>query len=652
MLNLKTKTLTLCISMTMTTLPHALMAQDSLDTVNVTDGKGIKSEDVYSEPKSFQNNTQTFKREDFQSLPVNNAYEMLDYATGTFVQTQGRKSPYFASVRAGSNLGIIIDGAYLPAPAASKVLMQLPITAIESMTVVRDASALNLGPLTSIIGPMTSSRTEGFIVIKTLSAFKTPKTEVHSRVASHGQVGLDGTTSLQLTDEVAARVVLGKESKDGAPDYFNGYEKTAGIWKLEGYHDKLDWQINFFHADGYQDLQRGLPSSNVSDAKWSYDPMTLRMINSQAGYHWNDQHTTAARFGYSESNADLQQYSHSNPSSYKEEKTVENFANLDISHAYQLGQNMLRLGYNQMRYHNPTGMLYYPGFERKELIHSLYLQDEYRSEQFTFDFGVRTDKRTIEKGYEQVSNNTAANARKIIENVELDDLLTGAIGGTYSPVKNTLFSLRTLYTEQQPVSVYTANNNSLPKEQRIRLELGWNQAWHKWFNTTLTGFKESLENAAYIERQINDPANAGQKLNVYGSASWENTGVELDLKGQEGAFGYHIGLSQVNPGATPTGVVNVPKELIRARVFYQSATWTADLGARSMDSFKASNQAGSGTAGGFATYDASLGRGFKWEGYQHKVAVFAKNFTDEHYETVYGFANEGATYGVDYRVQF
>lgn len=636
-------------------LSSPAFAQEKLDKIDVNDVRGMKTYDVYSEPQSFKNNTQVFEREDFQNMPVRNAYEMLDYATGAFIQTQGRKSPYFASVRAGSNLGIIIDGAYLPAPAASKVLMRLPVTAIESMTIVRDASALNLGPLTSIVGPMTSSRTEGFIVIKTLSAFKKPKTELHTRLASHGEVGIDGTASTHLSENIAVRGVLGTERRDGAPGYVNGHENLAGVWKMEGYHDKMDWQVNFFHADGEQKLQRGQTTSGVQDSKWSYDPMSLRMINSQAGYHWNEQNSTAARFSYSESNADLQQYDYTKPAFYKEEKTIERFSNLDLSHAYKNGGNMLRLGYNWMHYHNPTGMLYYPGFERKETIQSLYLQDEYRADRFSLDFGLRTDLRKIDVGYEdtfKIIGGQKKPFKNITKNVELDPLITAAIGGSYRVTNASLLTLRTLYTEQQPVSVYTSNNSSLPKEKRLRLELGWQQSWHELFSTTLTGFQEKLEDAAYIASQTPDPTSPGEFLNVYGSAGWENQGVELEMRGKKGPYGYLVGLSYVEPGKTPTGVVNLPKELVRAQLYYHGSQWTADFGARSMDKYLSANKAGTGTAGGFVTFDSSVGRNFKAMNAEHKISVFAKNFTDEKYETVYGFPSEGATFGVDYRVAF
>ncbi|MBO1927245.1 TonB-dependent receptor plug domain-containing protein [Thiomicrorhabdus sp. 6S2-11] len=630
-------------------------AAEQLDVVQVNPAKGIQTDDVYSEPKSFTHNTQTFTQESMRDLPVANAYEMLDYATGAFIQTQGRKSPYFASIRAGSNLGIIIDGAYLPPPAASKVLMQLPVTAIDSMTIVRDASALNLGPLTSIIGPMTSSRTEGFIVIKTQSGFKKPNRELHAKVGSYRQFEVDTSLSGKFSDEVAGRVVFAHQQKQGPSDYYNDYRRDVGLWKLEGLGENYDWQVNFFHADGEKGLQQGLDTSGVSDAKWRYDPLKMRMINAQAGYYWNQHSTTAVRLSHTQSDALLQKYSHSNPDAYAEEKTEEEFINFDLSHALNQelagGQNSLRFGYNSMWYHNPTGMLYYPGWERKEQIQALYLQNEFRQQRWSIDMGLRADKRTIDKGYEQIGSQ-----RRLIEDVELDTLLTGALGASYQLTQQDLLTLRILYTEQQPVSVYTLNNDQLEQENRLRTELGWSRKWlvspYYSLKTTLTGFHERLKNGAYVAGQVDDPQDTESKINVYDNASWTNRGFEIEVEGGWGQFSYGVAYSRVSPGDTPTGVVNVPESLVRARIGYQTEPWQFNLGARNMDEFISANKAGMGSAGGFTSYDASLGYRFKRSGLSHHLVFSAKNLTDQKYETVYGFPSEGLNLGVDYYVRF
>lgn len=643
------------LSATLLAVMFEVQASEQLDVVKVNPAKGIQTDDVYSEPKSFTHNTQTFTQESMRDLPIANAYEMLDYATGAFIQSQGRKSPYFASIRAGSNLGIIIDGAYLPPPAASKVLMQLPVSAIDSISVVRDASALNLGPLTSIIGPMTSSRTEGFIVIKTLSGFKQPRRELHAKVGSYQQFEVDTSLSAQLNEEVAGRVVLAHQQKQGPRDYYNDYRRDVGLWKLDGLGENYDWQLNFFHADGEQGLQRGLDTSGVSDAKWRYDPLSMRMINAKAGYYWNSHSTTALRLSHTQSDASLQKYSHSNPETYAEEITEEEFINFDLSHAlnhkFADGQNLLRFGYNYMWYHNPTGMLYYPGFERKEQIQALYLQNEFRKQAWSVDMGLRADKRRIDVGYEQVGKQ-----RRIIENVELDTLLTAAVGASYQLSEQDLLTLRTLYTEQQPMSVYTANNDQLEQENRLRTELGWSRNWLNTpkyhLGTTLTGFYERLKNGAYVASQIDDPQDPDSKINVYDNASWGNKGFEFEIKGAWRKLNYEVAYSRVSPGETPSGVVNVPESLVRARLGYQLHAWQFNLGARNMEEFVSANKAGIGSAGGFTTYDAAATYRLKQGGLTHRFVFSAKNLGDDKYQTVYGFPSEGLNLGVDYYVRF
>ena len=225
---------------------------------------------------------------------------------------------------------------------------------------------------------------------------------------------------------------------------------------------------------------------------------------------------------------------------------------------------------------------------------------------------------------------------------------------SYALSTGDLLTLRTLYTEQQPVGAYTENDEGLPKEKRMREELGWNRNWHPLAASTLTLFMEQLDDGAYISGQVPDPTDPASKINVLAADSWENKGVELALEGKEGAWGYQASYSKVDPGETPTGVVNVPEELVKLRLAWKDAEegWFANLGARSMSEFLSANKAGTGDAGGFVSYDAAGGRSLLINGQQHTFRIYAKNLTGDEYETVYGFPSEGMTYGADYRFTF
>ena len=633
-----------------------LAASDSLNPVVVSKSQGLKSDQVYSQPRSFENTTQTFTQEDFETLPVKNALEMADYATGTYIQEQGRKYPISAKVRAGSRLGIIIDGAYVPNYMASKMLLQIPVSAIESMKVIRDSSALNLGPLVPVTGGNTNSRIEGFLVVNTLGVFHPTKTQLHGRLGSYGELGLDGTTALKLSEEVGARVAYGHQRQDGRSGFNMGKNQQAAFAKFQGVHQKWDWQVNLFRSEGRREIRRNQDSDNRQhDSKWAFDPMVNHMVSGQAGYYWDQTHTTATRFSYVESATDMEKEDYFDPTYFEVEKVREEFFSYDLNHAVSVGKNELRAGYQFMAYDNPTGRLYYAGTPRKEHTTSFYLQNEYAADDWSVDFGVRNDSRTIEQGYEPVGAGRRADKR-LVEDVTLKDLLSGALGASWQPTELDLLTFRWLYSEQQPFGVYTANTDDLGKEKRHRYELGWSRDWLPLLTTTLTGFREDLDDAAYVADQVDDPnsADPDDEINLYDNASWTNQGVEVAVSGQKNDFRYQLSYTRTDPGVNPGGSVNLPEDLVKARFFYTPGVWETNLGVRYMSQIMSKNYGFDQPieAGDYVVVDAQVGRTFNWQGHKNHLALWGKNLTDQHYDTVAGYIDEGLTVGLDYRVKF
>jgi hypothetical protein len=60
------------------------------------------------------------------------------------VSFQGRQHMDFASMRGGS-FQVILDGVYMS--QTDRLLATLPVQLVESMTIVRDSTALSIGPL-------------------------------------------------------------------------------------------------------------------------------------------------------------------------------------------------------------------------------------------------------------------------------------------------------------------------------------------------------------------------------------------------------------------------------------------------------------------------------------------------------------------------
>jgi len=57
-----------------------------------------------------------------------------------------------------------------------------------------------------------------------------------------------------------------------------------------------------------------------------------------------------------------------------------------------------------------------------------------------------------------------------------------------------------------------------------------------------------------------------------------------------------------------------------------------------------------GEAGGFTVVDASLDYVIPRGDREHHVTVYGRNLGDREYESMYTFANEGAVYGIQYRL--
>jgi iron complex outermembrane receptor protein len=623
-----------------------------LDTIEVTArekmlANGITPDEMYSVPESFFNSVQTFSRADILSMPaVRTAFDVLDMATSVFVQTQGRKSPYFVSMRAGSNLGIILDGAMIPSHSAPKILMNLPISAIEKVEIVRDSSALNLGPLSAPIGAMTDNRTEGFVVITTRSALS-KQNDVTAKMGSNALAQVGVSQGFDLGNGDGIRATVNHEQRDESTGSHNGDNQSAAYLRASHTNTSSWLDFNVFRGSGRTDLQRSSLGTSMVNDKWSYDPADVSMFALQGGKQWSATQTTSIRGAYTTSDAQLDKYSYAN-SSFGTEQTRETFSSVDVNHAMSLGNHRVRVGFNWLEWKNPTGMLHWIGIPVAEHSRSLYAQDEVRLGRWTFDGGIRVDNRTLDQNYDTVGT------KKVPFNDRaLDPLYAVSVGASYRAEGNHNYTARMLYTQQQTVGVLTTNNASLPKETRLRYELAWSKPWMTALITRATVFLDKLTDAAFVSGQVNDPYHAGQKLNVYGAASRDNHGLELAAEGRLEHVFYQLSYSHIVPGDIPTGVVNTPGNLVKARLGWRDGAWSADVTSRYMDKFLSANAAGTGYAGDFTATDARVARSFKQdENTTHTVGLFVRNLADNRYVTVYGFPDEGRVVGIDYRLAY
>jgi len=117
----------------------------------------------YAVSESSKLHVEVFTEEDIEAIKPETVWDVIQQAAGMEVTFQGRQHMFFANMR-GGNYGIILDGVYIT--QADRLLASLPVDSIESVSIIRDATAVTLGPLTNF-GSSTGSSNQGFIVIKT-----------------------------------------------------------------------------------------------------------------------------------------------------------------------------------------------------------------------------------------------------------------------------------------------------------------------------------------------------------------------------------------------------------------------------------------------------------------------------------------------------
>lgn len=148
-----------------------------------------ENEDVGGEPvysrftveKSSQTATQVFTRSDIEKMNPKSVIEVIDQGLGMSTTFYGRKFTNQMKSRGGDSMGVILDGIYLPWSQYTRILCNFPVEYIESVEIVRDATALSLGPLTSL-SSASGTTNQGFVIIKT----RRPSEQVTELKAGYG----------------------------------------------------------------------------------------------------------------------------------------------------------------------------------------------------------------------------------------------------------------------------------------------------------------------------------------------------------------------------------------------------------------------------------------------------------------------------------
>jgi iron complex outermembrane receptor protein len=654
--------------------PAASAAEDqqkesvALDQITVT-GKAV-AEPVtspYWVPDSSKPQTLVITREEIEAINPQTVWDILEQVPGMDVYFQGRQHLDFGYVRGSGNFGIILDGVYLLSP--DRVVATLPVNAIESITIVRDATALTLGPLTNF-GTTTGATNQGYIVIKTKRASKLEG----GLVASYGSFHTEKEEVHQgaKIGDFDYRVTLSDDNSLGKTNWYNGYRNESLLFH-GGYDGPfLQSDVMYYSGRGMQEFERGtievpttnkngtLNWSNVGNfdtSKWKLDPIISDMIAVNLKKPWTDSQTTTFTYAYDSLLTSSMTTTFPNQTPITVQDQDIHGQNANLTHVIATGSNIFKVGGQFLQSVSPTGLAPSVGTRTDESMYSVFLLDQYRlfDGRMTVDGALRMDQK-------HYSDDPVSGRPEHEWDKEVNTL---AFGTSYRLTPMFTLTGRYAYVENTVASYYVTPTTlaSLPAEKDQRYEGGVLADVHPFFKPAFTVFYyDAKDQAVTTGKYYIDPA-TGQEIDYVSPMGVNTKGAEVKVTGQPlksltyGSLTYRFQYAYVTTD-NHTDNISIAHNIASGLVSYRYKNAFANITAVYEGPHNLSTSP-AGTLyyelGNFLRVDANAGYNFKVFNRDMRVTLYARNLGDVHYATRYvagAYLDPGLSYGVRLAVSF
>lgn len=431
--------------------------------------QGVKSQNV------------VFTAKDIEALHPNTVFDVLQTVPGVEVDYQGRQYPNSLTLRGGA-LMVVVDGAYLTQVARQLALF--PVQLIQSMTVVRNATALSIGPLMSFESNVSSTGTsnvgvQGFVIIKTKRS-ASPELGIVSS-GGNWQTAMGHVYMGSKSGKWDYRLAYNYYTTQGAPTAAQTLDARDGTLTFHGGYtgDKLNVEFLYFGSRGYRDNESPIyvaphwtgtaydysVINTPAPASGYFSPDNIDLYNLNVSLRWNDRNRTVLQYGFDNSHI------RSPTLSYGLQDNTE--ANLDLEHTYCFKEHCVTGGGQVIKFIAPNGIA--PRANARstsgiaedrvdDALYSWYAQDEFKvpSKRLVFDAGVRGDK--LHHGW------PLGGTSKI--DVWVPTFYTVAAGATYHATDHLSLGTRYGFVQSQPPSAYvTVSGAPLTTQSQQRAEV-------------------------------------------------------------------------------------------------------------------------------------------------------------------------------------
>jgi iron complex outermembrane receptor protein len=597
-----------------------------------------------------------FTAKDIEQMHPKTVFDVLDFAPNLIRSFSNSMNPNNFKSRGGDVIGLIVDGIYIPSTQSTRMLANFPVTIIESIRIVRDSTALTLGPLATISNSTTkpNAAVEGYIIITTKrplkkeAAFRLSYDSAQSLRAGYSFGDVNKDWSYTFSFNHADTPSWGDHNDANRSDslYFRGgYKEKSLLANVSLYVDWASWECPRLDNNGV-----------LGQAKWKFDPSNTTMLNFDMAKMWDAKNTTTFSFGYSQVKSTLlEDYTDRKAAVLTHGKYApmswdlnENVKEYNIGHTFSYGKNTLKIG-TQALHWDMQDMQGYQYRNKKEEGFGYYITDEYKvNKNLSFDAGARIDRRhTISQTDPRFNDTWSENNTSF------------ALGAAYrlSPVYK--MTSRFSYSTQPAYDWLLKNNNTKPFEPdtRRKYEVGLNANFSKWFNLDCTLFYYDISNYKYVARSVSNKT-TGVTDYYYDSANIVQKGLEIGISGNLSKnLSYNASFAYLDVSDNSVSKT-LPKNSATAMLNYKNKDYVYNLTAKQLGGYSQTATNGDGL-GNYLRLDASISKLLKDKS---KITIYGKNITNQHYAEAYqngassgmlGYMyNRGSVFGIEYSKRF
>ncbi len=636
-------------------------------------------------PPSSSNNTEIITREQIEMLRPQDAFDLLNRASGVISTQSSRKGFSGLLIRGDSNFRWVIDGAMLQPTMAARIVRNLPVSIIEEVKIVRGSSALTIGPLVGSASP-AGAPVDGFVIIRTR---KPSGRELELRIAteSHGSFQttiwagdtfdiegggkgyIAGLPGYGRTDGPGSRL-------DNNASYNIGYNSYSGFAKAGVSKD--NWAVDLIAYQDYGMFR--IPNANshgTGQGSWYVEPTHSTMLIANGSLSWSPEHTTLMSLSHIRSG----QYLWTANTASAPHTAVQNdnfLTQLNLRHNIYVDKTRVMLGGDIIHWNAPNGQQYYEGIQREERTMGAFAQVEQTlfDDRLTLDGAIRIDQVNVLHGLNYYTAGAApfggVNSPLRTQNVVLPLAKFIEFGAAWKIIDDWKLTTRIGGASQGVSGLNPVPGVTLEDDSQFKVEFGVEARLHPMFNPSVNFFNRSVQNektlAGYTYLANNNrsqvcrpgavpatgplaPRTSTALTPCYNQADTTRQGIELTVWGALWHRGsYRASFTQF------TNLKNASEITPRNMAELTMQQWVGDFILTGAVKYVASYK-GSATdlypwLGGYTRFDVGVGYDFQFGGADVRTTIFGRNLTNVHYETTNGVQNVGRTIGAELLARF